>query len=251
MATCFQDSCVLVAPAMAGYHVPIRYLHMLTPVGILDTWYTIHLEYVMTLATRPIALQLRLADEGTDIDLESIQGLWSVEQYLRLTNHTNRLIEYTDGYIEVLPMPTKFHQSISRALFVILLGLMERLGGDVFYAPMRIQIRPGKFREPDLLLVLDKNDPRAQDAYWLGADLVVEIVSPDRPERDLEEKPRDYAEVGIPEYWIVNPLNQTITILVLEEHQYRTHSIYAPGSEAISVLIPELRVAVDSLFGHK
>lgn len=62
-------------------------------------------------------------------------------------------------------------------------------------------------------MLRDANDPRYQDAFWLGADLVVEIVSSDRPERDTEEKPRDYAEAGIPDYWIINPLTDTITVL--------------------------------------
>lgn len=45
------------------------------------------------------------------------QGSWSEADYLWLTNRTNRLIEYTDGYIEVLPMPTRTHQKILRYLF--------------------------------------------------------------------------------------------------------------------------------------
>jgi Uma2 family endonuclease len=56
-------------------------------------------------------------------------------------------------------------------------------------------------------LLLDVNDPRNQNAFWLGADLVVEIVSPDDVERDIVIKRADYAEAGIPEYWIVNPLD--------------------------------------------
>ena len=47
-------------------------------------------------------MHLKLADEETEIDLAALQGLWSVEQYLNLTDQTNRLIEYTDGVIEVL-----------------------------------------------------------------------------------------------------------------------------------------------------
>jgi Uma2 family endonuclease len=43
-------------------------------------------------------------------------------------------------------------------------------------------------------LVLDQNDPRRQDAYWLGAGLVIEIVSPDDPERDTKVKRREYAQ---------------------------------------------------------
>ena len=56
-------------------------------------------------------MHLKLAGEETEIDLATLQGLWSVEQYLKLTDQTNRLIEYTDGVIEVLPMPTKYHHS--------------------------------------------------------------------------------------------------------------------------------------------
>lgn len=62
----------------------------------------------------------------------------------------------------------------------------------------------------------DARDPRRQNRFWLGADLVVEVVSEDDPERDTKVKRADYASAGIPEYWIVNPLDNTITVLVLE-----------------------------------
>jgi Uma2 family endonuclease len=196
-------------------------------------------------------MHLKLADEETEIDLAALQGLWSVEQYLKLTDQTNRLIEYTDGVIEVLPMPTKYHQAISKLLFLALLAFVQRRGGDVFYAPLRVQVRPGKFREPDLLLVLDKDDPRAQDEFWLGADLVMEIVSPDKPKRDIEEKPRDYAEASIPEYWIVNPLDQTILVLVLQGDAYATQGIYHAGERASSVLLDGFSVSVDEVFAAR
>ncbi len=196
-------------------------------------------------------MHLKLADEETEIDLTALQGLWSVEQYLKLTDQTNRLIEYTDGVIEVLPMPTKYHQAISKLLFLALLAFVQRRGGDVFYAPLRVQVRPGKFREPDLLLVLDKDDPRAQDEFWLGADLVMEIVSPDKPKRAIEEKPRDYAEAGIPEYWIVNPLDETISVLVLQGDSYATQAIFHDGERAASVLLDGFSVRVDEVFGAR
>src|SRR4051794_23003180 len=77
-------------------------------------------------------------------------------------------------------------------------AFVEQIGGKVRFAPLRVQIRTGKFREPDILLVRDANDPRRQNRYWYGADLVVEIVGPDNPERDTQEKRADYAEAGIP-----------------------------------------------------
>jgi Uma2 family endonuclease len=205
----------------------------------------------MALELSAPSMRLKLADDETEIDLAALQGLWSVEQYLKLTNQTNRLIEFTDGVIEVLPMPTKYHQAISKLLFLALLAFIQRLGGDIFYAPLRVEVRPGKFREPDLLLVLDKDDPRAQDEFWRGADLVVEIVSPDKPKRDTEEKPLDYAEAGILEYWIVNPLTDTITVLVLEGETYAEHSVFQRGDKATSKLLDGFSVRVSEVLDAK
>jgi Uma2 family endonuclease len=202
------------------------------------------------MATDAHALELKLVrrSDGLDLDLEPLQGLWSAEQYLKLTNQTNHLIEFTDGGIEALPIPTKRHQAIALFLLLGLLAFVRPRGGAVYYAPLRLQVRPGKFREPDLLLVTSADDPRAQDAFWLGADFVVEVVSPDRPERDVAEKPRDYAEAGIPEYWIVNPLNDTITVLVLAGDAYSSDGIFQRGEHARSRLLQGFSVSVDDVF---
>jgi Uma2 family endonuclease len=193
-------------------------------------------------------MQLRLAGEATEIDLDALQGLWSDEQYLRLTAQTNRLIEFTDGVIEVLPMPTRRHQAILGFFYVFFLALMQQRGGAVFFAPLRVQLRPGKYRQPDLLLLLNRDDPRNQHDFWLGADLVVEIVSPDNPERDTRVKRVDYAEGGIPEYWIVNPLSESITVLRLEGTQYVEHGVFRRGDQATSALLPEVAIPVDAVF---
>lgn len=130
------------------------------------------------------------------IDLALLQGLWTEEQYLKLTDQTNHLIEFSTGTIEVLPMPTEYHQAILEWLFFALHHFIEPIGGKVRFAPLRLQVRPNIFREPDILLLRDARDPRRQNSYWLGADLVVEIVSPDDPERDTRVKHTDYAEAA-------------------------------------------------------
>lgn len=185
------------------------------------------------------------------LSLDPLQGHWTEEQYLLLSNQTNRLLEYTDGYIEVLPMPTDKHQVILEFVFLALRAVVNALGGKVLFAPLRIQVRPGKYREPDILMVLDANDPRRQNEYWLGADLVIEIVSPDKPKRDTEEKPLDYAEAGIPEYWIVNPVTATITVLTLEGETYAEHGVFGRGEQASSKLLKDFNVSVDAVLDAK
>jgi Uma2 family endonuclease len=202
----------------------------------------------MALDTQDLELKLIRRAAGVELDLEPLQGSWTETQYLMLTNQTNHLIEFTDGVIEVLPMPTDKHQMILRFVLLAFMNFVEPLGGRVLFAPLRVQVRPGKYREPDLLLVLNASDPRRQDEFWLGADLVVEIVSPDRPKRDIEEKPRDYAEAGIPEYWIVNPLDETVTVLTLDGDAYSESGVFRRGESATSALLEGFAVRVDEVF---
>src|SRR4051794_961591 len=102
--------------------------------------------------------------------------------YLSITDQSNHLLEFTDGVVQVLPMPTDSHQVILLFLYDLLRAFIQPRGGKVLVAPLRLQIRPGMYREPDIILLRDAADPRRQNAFWLGADLVIEIVSPDRPE---------------------------------------------------------------------
>jgi len=176
------------------------------------------------------------------------QGGWSEEQYLVLTDHRNRLIEFTDGYLEVLPMPTDKHQSILQLLFLAFHHFVNPRGGKVHFTPLRLRIRPGKFREPDLLLLLSASDPRRQNRFWLGADLALEVVSEDKPERDLVDKRGDYAQAHIPEYWIVNPQTETITVLRLRGDAYEEAGTYRRGDTAVSLLLADFSVAVSAVF---
>ena len=192
--------------------------------------------------------QITLAIGSTPLDAEALQGTWTEEQYLKLTDSLRRLVEFTDGEIEVLPMPTDKHQVILLFLYDLLREYLRHIGGKVLVAPLRLRIREGKHREPDILLVLDAHDSRRQNRFWLGADLVVEVVSPDNPERDTVTKRADYAEAGIPEYWIVNPEDETITVLTLADDTYAEHGVFQRGEQATSVLLDGFSMSVDSVF---
>lgn len=202
----------------------------------------------MVTTLHPSTLRLVAYDGEIAEELDGLQGTWTVEQYLRITEGSNWLLEFTDGELEVLPMPTRRHQAISKFLLFMLNAFLDPRGGTVFYSPLRLRVREGKFRKPDLIVALDKDDPRLQDAYFLGADLVMEIVSPDDPERDTVGKRADYAEAHIPEYWIVNPLDETITVLRLEGEAYSEHGVFRRGDTAASSLVEGFTVDVNAAF---
>lgn len=177
------------------------------------------------------------------------QGAWSEEEYLMLPG--NRLVEYSQGLIEVLPMPSHAHQLILVFLYrAIYSFLSDRQAGTVLVAPLRVMLWAGKFREPDLVVMLHRNRHRIHEQYWDGADLVMEVVSPDDPLRDLETKRREYAQAGIAEYWVVNPIDQTITVFALPAgaERYAVHGVYTAGSVAESVLLTGFTIDVSACF---
>ncbi|RLT38383.1 MAG: Uma2 family endonuclease [Chloroflexi bacterium] len=181
-------------------------------------------------------------------ELFPAQGHWSEGDYLVL--ETNRLVEFSNGYIEVLPMPSISHQFIVLFLYEMLKKYVRRHRlGRVLVAPARVRLWRGKHREPDVFLLLSKSARRIHEQYVEGADLVMEVVSGgarDR-ERDLIEKRQEYAQAGIPEYWIVDPETETIIVLHLDGDEYAEQGLFQRGETATSRLLPGFAVAVNKV----
>lgn len=177
------------------------------------------------------------------------QGHWSEEEYLAFD--TNHLIEFSHGQLEVLPLPTFSHQRLVALLYRLLLGYVEERGvGVVMFAPLRIQLWSGKFREPDIVFMAAEHADRLGEQYWRGTDLVMEVVSPDDPQRDRVTKRREYAQAGIPEYWIVDPADASITVLSLRGSEYALHGKFVSGETATSVLLDGFAVDAATVFGE-
>ena len=181
------------------------------------------------------------------LDVRPKQGRWRESDYLWLTDRCTRLVEFADGCLEELPLPTDLHQSILLFLFRQFDERVRTEGGVALVGPMRLKIREARFREPDLLILLNARDPRRQNRYWLGADLVVEVVSPDDPDRDYIQKRQDYAEANVSEYWIVDPQREEINILRLEQDQYVNHGTYGLQETATSSLLEGFDVSVSDV----
>jgi hypothetical protein len=65
---------------------------------------------------------------------------------------------------------------------------------------------------------------------------------------DSVDKRGDYAEGCVPEYWIVNPQSETITVLRLRADAYEEAGIYRRGDSAASTLLAGFSVNVAAAF---
>jgi Uma2 family endonuclease len=178
------------------------------------------------------------------------QGQWTEEEYLALDAQTNWMIELSDGCLEILPMPGLLHQRIVKFLFALLDAFVTKHAlGEVLFSPLPVRLWKGKMREADLVFFRKgriKNSKQPPN----GADLAIEVVSEGEKnrERDLVIKREEYAKAGISEYWIVDPQEGIVTVLVLEGKEYKVHGTFAGGSRATSVLLPGFIVDVTAVF---
>lgn len=178
------------------------------------------------------------------------QGEWSLDDYLELdAQKGNKLIEFSNGNIEVLPIPSLYHQWIVGFIYRALFNyVIEHKLGVVYVSPVKVRLWSGKIREPDVIYVSNANKARRTKQWFEQIDLAVEIVSPDDPSRDLETKRREYAEAGIPEYWIIDPRSEEIMVLTLAGSRYVVHDVFTTGQVATSVLLDGFSVDVDEVF---
>jgi Uma2 family endonuclease len=183
--------------------------------------------------------------------LYPMQGHWSHEDYLTLTDGTNRLIEYTNAQIEVLPVPTIEHQLILMHLLITLNAFVKQQQlGVVLCAGTRVYLEPDKYREPDIVFNFTASHARSGRRYYDSADLVMKIVSddPGSRERDFEKKVVDSAAGGISEYWIVDPQQRQITVHALAGPAYELHGLFGETEIATSKLLDGFTIDVAKVF---
>lgn len=187
-------------------------------------------------------------------DYFPMQGQWTEDEYLDLPEDGPRA-ELVDGFLELLPMPSIQHQRIAKFLFLKLNAFVEtKSSGEVLYDGTRIKLGERRIRLPDILVVLKEKQKQHTKDYFLGADLVVEVVSesPKDRKRDLVEKRARYAEAKISEYWIADPELGRIVVLKLVGDSYDLHGEFLKGQIAKSALLKGFEVDVtEALAGMK
>lgn len=166
-------------------------------------------------------------------------------------------IELEDGEIITMPTGSPLHIAIIRFLFTTLENEIKanHLPFEIF--PGGIGVRTGlrTSREPDLCILHREDWDALRKQNPLSAIverpplLVVEVVSPGNinRDRDYHTKRREYAEMGIPEYWIVDPAEQKVVLCVLVGQSYQLTEL-AGQSLIRSTLLPQLVLTAEQLF---
>lgn len=149
-------------------------------------------------------------------------NIYTEEDYYNLPENVRA--ELIDGQIYYMSAPSRIHQEILSFLHLEIGNYLRSQNGSckVYTAPFAVKLFSEDDRnvvEPDVSVICDPN--KLTDRGCTGApDWIVEIVSPSNSSHDYIRKLNLYADAGIREYWIVNPIKESIFVYHLEETKF-------------------------------
>jgi Uma2 family endonuclease len=171
----------------------------------------------------------------------------TVEDFMKLPEGVRA--ELIEGEIFMSPSPKEKHQRAAVNLTRILSTFVQKDSlGRLYAAPFDVHLPSGDIVEPDLIFVSTGNQSIIQDWIRGVPDLLVEIISPDSPERDRIVKRHLYQENGVKEYWLVDIDQDSIEVLKLSGKAYTPHGYFEAGDALTSAVIPGLSLPVRQVF---
>ena len=130
--------------------------------------------------------------------------------------------ELIDGVIYDMAPPNRIHQKLVSQFTKAIGQYIDKNNGDceVYPAPFAVFLNADdrNYVEPDISVICDKD--KLNDKGCNGApDWVIEIISPSTKRIDYGVKLFKYRTAGVREYWIVNPLTNTVNVYDLEKEE--------------------------------
>jgi len=130
--------------------------------------------------------------------------------------------EKIDGVLYLMaPSPSAKHQKLLGNLHFLIRSQLKNKNCEINIAPLDVYLQDDKDScvQPDLFAVCDK--PKFKlNGYHGVPPFIIEIVSKFNSSHDMFRKRNKYAQVGVSEYWIVNPGDCTVLKLILNGNEY-------------------------------
>ena len=183
--------------------------------------------------------------------LRTMPAPLTYDDYCQIPDDGNRY-EVIDGILYMSPSPIVRHQLISGNLHGFLWNWTRKTkAGLILKAPMDVVLSENNVVQPDILFVSNARASIVEEKNIQGApDLVIEILSEGNRRHDEVRKRDVYESHGVQEYWVVDPVLETIKVYRLEEEQFVRVVEWSleAGDEISSPLLPEFGCQLADVF---
>ena len=192
----------------------------------------------------------------TDINQLDLNGTYSYADYL-LWRFKERVELFKGKIFEISPAPNRKHQRVCLLLTRYLDRFFENQKCGLYFAPFDVRLinftkstadnTVFTVVQPDLCVICDQS--KLDKRGCIGSpDLVVEILSPGNSKKELGIKFNLYEENGVLEYWIVNPLEESVLVYSLVNGKYIGTKPLIDNEKIASPLFPELDFEIEKIF---
>lgn len=177
----------------------------------------------------------------------------TLEEYLNYDDGTDTRYELVDGELIVMPTESDLNDRIASFLFAYFL----QLGVPYYCLSMKAQVAvsgtKATARQPDLMVLSEEAATALSGARqrlithdMQPPSLVVEVVSPNQENRDYRYKRTEYAGRHIPEYWIVDPIAEQVTVLEWVDGLYE-EQVFQGNAKICSPLFPGFNLLAEQV----
>ena len=144
-------------------------------------------------------------------------------------------VELIDGEIYLFAAPGRRHQAVVVEISRQLSNHLRGKRCKIYTGPIAVRLEKDSVVEPDIIVVCDPN--KLTKAGVEGPpDLIIEVLSPSNTRHDRFTKFMLYQRTGVPEYWIVDPEEDTLTIHRLVNDGYTTRVYGSNDTPTVAAL---------------
>lgn len=177
----------------------------------------------------------------------------SYQEFLELSENSDERYEYIDGEIYLLASPKVIHQRILGELYMIFYNWFQGKTCRPMFAPFDITLKRNAENinvvQPDLMVICDLDEKTNEKDYYMGVPtLVAEIISENTRSKDFIKKLDLYMSTGVKEYWIINPLNQEVSVYLFEDNEISQNATFKKDESAVSYYFTGLEVSLARIF---
>jgi Uma2 family endonuclease len=204
------------------------------------------------------------SNRGADVMTQAKVRFANFEEYLSWSddpeNYMEGRYELIDGELTQLPPESPENNFIANNLQFLLVALkvaslrLVRIHSLELQVPV-LQLKDAANRYPDLVVLRPEHLDLMGRRLTITIDmppprLIVEVVSPGKSNRDRDyiNKRAQYAAIDVPEYWLIDPKDQTVTVLGLQGNDYREVGTFRGDDAIISPGFPELTLTAKQVF---
>ncbi len=179
---------------------------------------------------------------------------YSFEEYLAYDDSTETFYELFNGELVEVPPESGYNTSVGFFLSIQFAALVGHLRVRLHGLELEVRGEP-KNRYPDLTIIQPEHIQLLARRNTIRLTmpppaLVVEVVSPGELqwERDYVAKRAQYEDLGIPEYWIINPQDETVLVLAQQGQGFTPVGTFSRSQPMESPYLPSLSLTAAQLF---